>query len=117
MAEIAKLLERIAIALEAIAQQHAATKFPWGDTRIDGRVRSQRHWHDKRPATFEELIAIGRSELSDGSHRTRNIGAVSIASLDPIFEENGFADQWKIKDMRGETESYTLGLNWEETCL
>lgn len=91
---ITGLLEKIATAIESGVRK--PTPFPWGDTRIDSRVRSLGHWDGGvRPSTFEELISIGRSSLSSGLAKTRQIGAVSIASLDPVFEEHGFGKQWR----------------------
>jgi hypothetical protein len=97
MNDLLKILERIAVALEKIADtkpEKPSTPFPWGDSRLDSRLYNDRHW-EHRPQTFEDLLSIGRKSLSTGrSGLTRNIGRAAIATMDAVFESQGFGDQW-----------------------
>ncbi len=98
MSKLEQLLERIAVAIEKIAkitQPEPEVPFPWGDQRIQARVRNRRYWHDDRPGSFEAMIKIGRDALMNRKSLTRNIGKKGIESLDVVFEENGFGDRWK----------------------
>jgi hypothetical protein len=98
MNDLLKMLERIAVALEKIADIKSdgqKTRFPWGDPRLDSRLIKELHWHDARPETFGALLAIGRRSLSTGkSGLTRNIGRAAIATMDAVFESQGLGDQW-----------------------
>jgi hypothetical protein len=95
--DLLKILERIAVALEKIADtkpENPSTPFPWGDSRLDGRLNNGRNWYT-RPETFEALLAVGRKSLSTGRSRlTQNIGRAAIATMDAVFESQGLGEQW-----------------------
>lgn len=115
---IANAVERIAASLEtghavdsSIDTTAADAPFPWDDPRIDSRTRNTNNWRkrrwvegargyeygeSRRPLTFKAFLQLGRYELCRGHSVARNIGKLSIEKLDPIFEENGFGEKWKL---------------------
>jgi hypothetical protein len=107
MPHLEQLLERIAIALEKIADIRPEvntneTPFPWSEATIKIRpwkVRGGYHISDEdekrfsvRPETCEGLIRVGRSRLCDGLLHL--VGKGSVEKLDPLMERLGFGDRW-----------------------
>lgn len=107
---IVMLLERIAVALERIADASDKrrdeeaildeTPFPWHECCVRTRLCEARARKGEGPKhTCEALIRIGRSNICPTgaavySKSWRNFGPNSLKEVDAIMERLGFGDEW-----------------------